>query len=144
MSKLIDEVQKLKQARAEKERVAQEAVELELSKGREQLLKEFEIGFYEVIPLLKEEGIEYSAHYNTQYTYQGAYILFKKDNRELKMDFLRRESYRYEYHTYDNQSHGNSCYGAWSMGEFLLYIDAGLYQPLPDQPVVREPDPDGE
>ncbi len=143
MSKLTDEVQRIKEGIAEKEKAKQEAVELELFKGREQLLKEFEIGFAEVIPLLKEEGIEYSAHYNTQWTYQGAYILFKKGDRELKMDFLNRDRYRYEYNSYKEQVCGQSTYGAWGLESFLLFIDAGLYQPLPAQPVEREPDIDG-
>jgi hypothetical protein len=144
MSQLTEKVQELKRIRALEEEKKEAAIQEELRKMGMLILREFEEAFKDFLPLLAEEGISYAAYFNTRYTYQGAYILFTKGSRACKMDFSNRTSYRYEYNKYELGRTGNSVYGEWPKEEFLLFLDRELLEPLPEQPCVREPDPDVE
>lgn len=96
----------------------------------ERLQNEFEIGFKEQISLLNESGIKWSAHLNNdKYEDQGAYILFKKGDKSIKMDFNNRVSYRYEYFPYslnEYASKGTMVFGDWDKDDFYLFIDEKL------------------
>ncbi len=113
-----------------------EAQDAKYKKEREaeilNLLTEFEEGFKNEIPMLKEAGITYSAHFNTVYAHQGAYILFKHGLKELRMDFNNRISFRYEYTPWirglSERVMGRCVYGDWPKDEFILFIDEGLIQ----------------
>ena len=141
MSKLSEIAYAIKQARAQAKAEELKLRDAELEKDALFILTEFEEAFSAMLPLLKEEGITYSAHFNTRYTYQGSYILFKKENRCLKMDFLNRDKYRYEY-TGANSSSGTAVFGQWPAEDFILFIDAGLLQAPESDAVKYEPDPD--
>jgi hypothetical protein len=132
MSKLMDKAVKIRQERLEKERIESEFLDRKLEKDLKRIISEFEIAFSDIIPLLLEEGITYTAHYNTKWTHQGSHILFKKGDREIKMDFLHRDSYRYEYTFCEGrETIGRSMYDRHSMEDFIIFIDEGLFKPLP-------------
>ncbi len=94
---------------------------------------EFRVGFADEIPLLEEAGIKWSAHFqDPDYEFKGAYILFEKDDKRLKMDFASRGSYRYEYVPYSLEEYayrGSMVYGNWTKEEFILWIDENLLHP---------------
>ncbi len=103
------------------------AEDLEREKLTDNLLVEFETGFAEQLPLLKESGISWSAHINSRYTQDGFYIKFKSGDIELKMDFNSAKSYRYEYTGKKGKyNYGSMCYGNWDKEDFLLFIDEHL------------------
>jgi hypothetical protein len=91
---------------------------------------EFKIGFAEEIPLLEESGINWSAHLqDNRYEHMGAYILFEKDGKSVKMDFNHRKSYRYEFVPHSNHEHGargSMVFGEWNKEDFYLFIDSNL------------------
>ncbi len=92
------------------------------------ILQEFEIGFAKELPLLKDAGISYSAHYNSQYDHEGTYIKFCFVGQELKMDFSARNSYRYEYTGRRGEAgnYGRMVFGDWNKEDFILFIYTGL------------------
>ena len=55
----------------------------------EALKKEFEVAFAEVLPLIIETGVAYSANFQGRHEHMGAYIEFDYEGRVLKMDFFR-------------------------------------------------------
>lgn len=91
-----------------------------------EILKEFEIGFAEQLPLLSEANITYSAHFNTKYENDGTYIEFTRGDKSLKMDFSKRNLYRYEY-TGKNRNDFRMTYGNWPKDDFILFIDKRLF-----------------
>lgn len=97
---------------------------------REQLAflhQEFAIAFSEMLPILEASGIAWEACLqNEDYRFMGSYILFKKGDKTLKMDFSNRDSYRYEFQSYDQKGYGKSAYGKWDMERFILFLDEEL------------------
>ena len=128
MSKLIEMANQIKTKRQEEEKKRKDAILATQAKDLEFILKEFEEAFKELLPLLAEDGISCSAHFNTEYTYEGSYILFTKGDQELKMDFLNREKYRYEHTPYGSGT-GRAVYGQWPLEGFILFIDEWLNSP---------------
>lgn len=92
----------------------------------ELLTKEFEDGFSEVLPLLAETGVTYSANYKGKFEYMGAYIEFKYEGRRLKMDFNNKESYRYRYTSYIMRNTAKHDFGKYPLYAFILWIDEEL------------------
>lgn len=105
----------------EEERLAAEKVQ-EIAR----LTIEFEAGFKEQLPLLKEAGIEYQVHIKETPVKQG-YVKFKLGENELGMDFNSRNSYRYEFLPVSKEGkHGKTQFGDWSKVDFILWIDDNL------------------
>ena len=89
-----------------------------------EILFEFEKGFLNELPLLKEENIKWSVHLqNNRYEHFGCYIQFKLGKRILKMDFLNAKQYRYEFNPYGNSGQlGTMNYDNWEKEQFLVWI----------------------
>lgn len=138
ISKMAEKIRNERKATEEKKK-AEEAFKTE--QALLNICREFEIEFADQLPLLKESGINWSAHFNNnRYHYQGSYILFKKDGKALKMDFNNKNSYRYE-HVHPNTGVGRSVYENWNKDDFLIFIDEELLQKavcIPDESNIEE------
>lgn len=86
---------------------------------------EFEAGFKDILPMLKEAGITYKGgtqHRN--YPSNATYIEFFLGEKSLKMDFIHRKLYRYEFvrKSYNSINCGTMTYGDWDKDRFILWI----------------------
>lgn len=132
------EAEELHRLRAHSKEITERIVKLE------KILEDFKRTFKDVLPLLDEARITYSAHFNSNYEYAGSYILFErqipsedpreiiegvKKTRTVKMDFNNGISYRYEY-VFDPRGdhHGTKCFGSWPVTELILFIYNGLFK----------------
>lgn len=119
--------EKIKLERKLKDNKITSQIESERKIKLDNLLQEFEIGFADYLSMLKEAGVSWSAHFNTAWEHQGSYIKFKKEEKELKMDFSTRDSYRYEYvGVLGRERMGKMVYGNWSKEDFVLFINDNL------------------
>ena len=91
------------------------------------ITNEFEAGFVDVLPMLKEAGITYKGgtqHRN--YPSNATYIEFFYGKKSLKMDFVHRKSYRYEFvyksSPSDYRNHCTMTYGDWDKDRFIMWI----------------------
>lgn len=123
--------------RQARENAAKHKEQMKLSKQREEIRimeDEFKAGFAEEIPLLDEAGIKWAAHWqDPDYEFKGSYILFETDSKQLKMDFINRDAYRYEYvqHSLDEyRNRGTMVYGDWPKEDFIVWLDDQLFNEL--------------
>ncbi len=91
------------------------------------ITSEFEARFEDILPMLKEAGITYKGgtqHHN--YPSNATYIEFFLGEKSLKMDFVHRKSYRYEFvyksSPSDYRQNGTMTYGEWDKDRFILWI----------------------
>lgn len=111
-----------------KEQVAQQdgaQRQMEYDKVIKRITEEFEAGFAEILPLLKDAGITYKG--GTQefnYPSNATYIEFFYDGKYLKMDFNHRKSYRYEFakKSYTQINYGTMTFGEWDKDRFIVWI----------------------
>ena len=107
-----------------------EKIEREARETRQYLENEFREAFPNVLPLLKELGIEFrGGMQDDRYQHMGTFIEFIHGSRRLKMDFSNRGSYRYEFVEYNrsiNGHYGNSTYGKWKEDGLFLFLDEKL------------------
>lgn len=83
--------------------------------------KTFEEVFADVLNMLREDEVGWSAHMNDpHYTHKGYYILFQRHGLQLRMDFTADGNYRYEFT--GGVKTGNICYGKWNMDDFIVWI----------------------
>ncbi len=123
LSKMADKI--LKQ-REDVENERKEKEQAEYKSRIKYYLNEFKIGFKDELPILKEAGIKYSAHFrDIRYEHMGVYILLKKGKREIRMEFSSRTSYRYEYIP-NGPHYGTHCFGNWPKEDFIVFVDKGL------------------
>ncbi len=127
MSTISELAKEIRDAKAAAEKIAAEKKRVEVSDQLAFIDQEFAIGFSEMLPILEASGITWEACLQDEnYFFKGSYILFKKGEKRLKMDFSNQNSYRYEFQPYDKKGHGNSVYGKWNMERFILFLDDGL------------------
>lgn len=107
----------------------------ERRKKEADILESFKSTFHDLLPSLEKDGITYSAHFKATYEHKGSYILFKKGDRTLKMDYTNAISYRYEY-TSPGDPYGRMCYGAWPKDDFILFLYKGLLEDEEFVPVI--------
>ncbi len=89
----------------------------------------FEEKFIDVLPMLAEAGITYTAHrQNLQYPHMGSYIKFSLGDNHLNMDISETGRWRYQYVRYNpNNPYGATMtYGEWSMDQFIVWITENL------------------
>lgn len=90
------------------------------------LRNNFEESFKEVLPMLAEAGINYTAHrQNARYSHMSSYIKFDLAGKSLKMDFTETGGWRYEFVPY-SKDYGTMCYGEWPMDRFIVWITENL------------------
>lgn len=135
MSTISELAKGIRDAKAAAEKIAAEKKSIAVRQHLSFIYQEFAIAFSEMLPVLKASGITWEpclqdeAYFCLQdeaYFFKGSYILFRKGDKSLKMDFSNRDSYRYEFQPYDTQGCGRSCYGKWPMDGFILFLDNGL------------------
>lgn len=127
MTQLAQRAKHLREERNTKLVADSENIKIKADKERKRLLEEFEAGFGEVLAMLTEAGIEYAPGLIDEkyFAIKGTYISLKRGEKEIKMDFSNRNSYRYEF-TGDrmaaNPIRGNGVFGKWPMDDFVLWI----------------------
>lgn len=134
ISKKAEEIRKAKSAAKQEE---EDVKNSEKQEKLSNLTMEFEEGFKEEIPLLKEAGIEYEACINPNSSLDK-YIKFTLGTKTLKMDFSSKTSYRYECPPTTREGRwGNKQYGKWPKEDFILWIDDELIKKIvkPEQEI---------
>lgn len=127
MSTISELAKGIRDAKAAAEKIAADKKRVEVREQLAFLHHEFAIAFSEMLPILEASGIAWKACLqNENYPHEGSYILFKKGNKTLKMDFLNRNYYRYEFNPCEEREYGGSVYGKWNMEKFILFLDEGL------------------
>lgn len=97
------------------------------------LLDQFEKGFQDQLPILKEAGISYSAHLiHRRYSYQGGFIKFSKGGTTLEMQIHDSVSYRYENPERDRM--GSMQFGKWPKETFIEWLYQHFFE-------LAEPEP---
>lgn len=86
-----------------------------------EIRKTFEEVFADVLNMLREDEVGWSAHMNyPKYTHKGYYILFQRHGLQLKMDFTADGCYRYEFT--GGERTGGIAFGKWNMDDFIVWI----------------------
>ncbi len=124
MNPILEKAQALRESKSKSDQAYQKKLDKQYKESQATLIEEFEIGFVQVLDMLKESGVSYSAHYqDPRYEHMGTYIQFEKEGLPpLKMDFNNRRSYRYEYVQYSTDRYGTMTYGNWDMDKFILFL----------------------
>lgn len=127
MSTISELAKEIRAAKAAAEKIATDKKRVEVSQQLAFIDQQFAIAFSEMLPMLKASGIDWEACLQDEnYFFKGSYILFKKGEKRLKMDFSNQNSYRYEFQPYEQKGYGKSVYGKWNMERFILFLDEGL------------------
>lgn len=122
---LVERALKIKEQEQTEEQKAISARQREIDSRCENILESFKRGFKDEVPLLTDEGITFSAHFTTNYEHQGTYIMFKRGDKSVKMDFSNEFKYRYEY-TRPEQA-GSMVYAEWDKDKFIVFIYDNLF-----------------
>lgn len=98
-----------------------------LEAKKEELLNQFELGFKDVLHLLRGSGISYTAGLvNEHFTSGDSFIEFHFNKSKLRMDFENARSYRYE--STGKGGYPTSHYAHWDLDQFIIWIYKDLIQ----------------
>ncbi|MFA6947115.1 MAG: hypothetical protein WC220_14575 [Pedobacter sp.] len=91
------------------------------------ILESFELEFKKELPLLKDAGITWDAHFKTNYEHDGAFIGFIYKSYTLRMDYSQGSGYRYECP--NSNERGSMRFGYWPKNDFIVWIYEYLIKP---------------